>query len=110
MRTDNAVAALSGHGEDLGLQTHVPMLGWGTEMTVIRCGDRNDELCFGTFSTVLLVQHRGLQLWMFYCEQWNGAPNCSHLECADSPKDASSLIRPLLVGFYFSAKTGFFVP
>lgn len=66
-----AVAALSGHGEDLGVQTHEPMLGWGTEVTVIRCGDRNDELCFGTFSTVLLVQHRGLQLWMFYCEQWN---------------------------------------
>lgn len=50
-----AVAALSGHGEDLGIQTHLPMLGWGTEIMVISCGDRNDALCFGTFSTVLLV-------------------------------------------------------
>lgn len=56
----NAVAALSGPGEDLGFQTCVPMLGWGTEIAAISCGDKNDELCFRTFSTMLLVQHRGL--------------------------------------------------
>lgn len=53
----NAVAALSGPGEDLRFQTCVPMLGWGTEIAVIsvvtkmmNCVSGPSVLCFGPAS------------------------------------------------------------